>query len=227
MSGRILTIEDDPAVRAMLRTLLEDEGFDVSEAGDGAFGLEMVSREPIDLVLLDLRLPGMHGFDVCRELRSRSNVPIIVVSAREDTHDVVAALEMGADDYVTKPFVVRELMARIRAAARRSRTPVRDQLPTISLSGLEIRRSEGTVLVDGAPVSLTRTEYLLMCVLADRPGQVLSREQLLEQVWGYDYLGDSRLVDAHIGRLRAKIEADPSSPKRLVTLRGLGYKLTP
>jgi len=177
-------------------------------------------------VLLDLRLPDMSGFDVCRALRAESIVPIIMITAQTDTHDMVAGLEAGADDYVTKPVVPKELAARIRALLRRVHLQGRATTPTATRFGdVEIRREQGIVLKGGAELNLTKTEFRLMCEFADHAGAVLSRDQLLERVWGYEYLGDSRLVDAHVRRLRLKVEDHPDDPKLIVTARGIGYRL--
>jgi DNA-binding response OmpR family regulator len=222
----LLFIEDDDAIRLALRLALEDEGYSVVEAVNGAEGLDAFRRNEIDLVLLDLRLPDMSGFDVCRALRNESIVPIIIITAQTDTHDMVAGLEAGADDYVTKPVVPKELAARIRAMLRRvhlleTTTAVRPS----KFGDLELRRDLGIVLKNGDELSLTKTEYRLLCEFADHPGAVLSRDQLLERVWGYEYLGDSRLVDAHVRRLRLKVEDHPDDPKLIVTVRGIGYRL--
>jgi DNA-binding response OmpR family regulator len=171
-------------------------------------------------------LPGMDGFECCRELRKTSAVPIIMVTARTDTHDVVAGLEAGADDYVTKPFEPKELAARIRALLRRARTN-EPGLVQLEFGDLEILPEAGVVRRSGEEVHLTRTEFLLLCELAANAGKVLSREQLLERVWSYDYFGDGRLVDVHVRRLRTKIELEPSEPRHVLTVRGLGYKLAP
>lgn len=223
---RLLFIEDDDQIRLALRLALEDEGYDVDEAADGQSGLErFAAREP-DLVLLDLRLPDMSGFEVCRSMRANSIVPIIVVTAQADTYDMVAGLEAGADDYVRKPVVPKELAARIRALLRRVRLhDARSPALASRFGDLELRRDQGVVLKDGRELSLTKTEFHLLCEFADHPGMVLSRDQLLERVWGYDYLGDSRLVDAHVRRLRVKIEDRPDDPRLLVTVRGIGYRL--
>lgn len=207
--------------------MLEDEGYEVREAGDGRAGLAAFhAREP-DLVLLDLRLPDLSGFEVCRALRAMSTVPIVMVTAQTDTSDMVAGLEAGADDYVTKPVVPRELAARVRAHLRRAQ--LQAGVPTTSefFGDVELRREQGIVLKSGRELSLTKTEYNLLCEFADHPNTVLSRDQLLERVWGYDYLGDSRLVDAHVRRLRVKIEDQPDEPRLIVTVRGIGYRLMP
>jgi DNA-binding response OmpR family regulator len=229
----LLFIEDDDAIRLALRLALEDEGFTVFEAGDGATGLVQFGEHHPDIVLLDLGLPGLSGFDVCRAIRSMSTVPIIMVTAQTGTADMVAGLEAGADDYVTKPVVPRELSARIRALLRRVQLSTADGSSgadadqTSRFGSIELRRDQQVVLRHGVEVSLTRTEYRLLCEFADHPGAVLSRDQLLERVWGYDYLGDSRLVDAHVRRLRLKIEDSPDEPALIVTVRGLGYRLLP
>lgn len=171
-------------------------------------------------------LPGASGLDLCRSIRQTSNVPIIIVTARDDSHDVVAGLEAGADDYVTKPFVIKELAARIRALLRRTRLPENDP-PTMVFGDLVVAPEEGRVTRAGEDVPLTRIEFLLLCELARNPGRVMSRDLLLENVWGYDYFGDGRVVDAHVRRLRTKIEPDPSEPTHVVTVRGLGYRFEP
>ncbi|HXX89232.1 MAG TPA: response regulator transcription factor [Acidimicrobiales bacterium] len=223
MSSKILLVEDDARIRASLRLALEDEGYEVDEAGAGEEALERFADQPADVVLIDLMLPGMDGFECCRQLRRSSAVPVIMVTARTDTHDVVAGLEAGADDYVTKPFVAKELAARIRALLRRAR-PV-DEPSVLAFGDIEVRPDEGTVRRGGEEIHCTRTEFRLLCELAVSPGRVLSREQLLDRVWGYDYFGDGRLVDVHIRRLRTKIEADPANPRHIQTVRGMGYKL--
>jgi two-component system, OmpR family, response regulator RegX3 len=226
MSPTILVVEDDPRIRIALRLALEEEGHSVVEAGSGEEALAEFRKDPAKVVLVDLMLPGMNGYDLCRELRHTSDVPIIIVTARADTHDVVAGLEAGADDYVTKPFVVKELAARIRSALRRSRRPTAESVPErFEFGELVIHPEAGEVRVAGEVAQLTKTEFRLLCELAEHAGMVLSREQLLERVWGYDYFGDGRLVDAHVRRLRTKIEPNPSEPEHLVTVRGLGYKL--
>jgi DNA-binding response OmpR family regulator len=224
MATRVMVIEDDPDVRLTLRLLLEDEGYEILEAADGEQGLARMASQLPDLVMVDLKLPGMHGYEVCRQVRRTSEVPIIIVTAQVDSHDIVAGLEAGADDYVTKPLVPHELTAGIRALLRRTHgvTPDRERL---SLGPVELRPREGVVLKSGEDVHLTKTEFRLLCDLADHLGQVMSRDVLLERVWGYEYVGDTRLVDAHIRRLRTKIEDDPAEPTLILTVRGLGYRL--
>ena len=225
MGLRILTVEDDARIRSSLRLALEDEGYSVDEAETAESALDVFERQRPDLALVDLMLPGMDGFELCRQIRRTSDLPIVVVTARSDTHDVVAGLEAGADDYVTKPFQVKELTARIRALLRRVRSPEGGGSDRYVFGDLEIVPDAGTVRKGGVDVGVTRTEFRLLCELAEHAGIVLSREQLLERVWDYDYFGDARLVDAHIRRLRTKIEGDPSDPELIVTVRGLGYKL--
>ena len=222
----LLFIEDDDAIRLALSLALEDEGYSVREAANGTEGLESFDRQSVDLVLLDLRLPDMSGFEVCRALRSKSIVPIIIITAQTDTIDMVAGLEAGADDYVTKPVVPKELAARIRSLLRRVHLQETPQQESASIFGdVELRREQGIVLKAGQEVNLTKTEFRLLCEFADHAGSVLSRDQLLERVWGYEYLGDSRLVDAHVRRLRVKIEDHPDDPQLIVTARGVGYRL--
>ena len=222
----LLFIEDDDAIRVALTLALEDEGYEVREAPDGRSGLALFAEREPDLVLLDLRLPDLSGFDVCRQMRSNSIVPIIIVTAQTDTYDLVAGLEAGADDYVTKPVVPKELAARIRAALRRVHLhEATASSSAVKFGDIELRREQGIVLKAGVELNLTKTEYRLICEFADHPNAVLSRDQLLERVWGYEYLGDSRLVDAHVRRLRVKIEDHPDDPKLIVTARGIGYRL--
>ena len=219
----VLIIEDDPRIRRAVQMTLEREGFEVIEAGTGEQGLERLAERSFDVILLDLMLPGRDGFDICREIRRTWDTPVIMVTARADSHDVVAGLEAGADDYVSKPFVVKELSARIRALGRRSRGGLERR--RITIGDLEIAPQDGTVTRRGSLVDLTKTEFKLLTELAVERGRVLSREELLERVWGYDYFGDSRLVDVHVRRLRMKIETDPSHPTLVMTVRGMGYRL--
>jgi DNA-binding response OmpR family regulator len=209
-----------------MRLSLEDEGNEVTEAESGERALEIFSagNDGFELVIIDIMLPGINGFECCREIRKQSTVPIVIVTARADTHDVVAGLEAGADDYVTKPFEPKELSARIRALLRRSKA-AEGSHGLITVGEIEILPEAGEVKKNGEEVHLTRTEFLLLCELATNPGKVLSREHLLEKVWSYDYFGDGRLVDVHIRRLRTKVERDPANPDHVLTVRGLGYKL--
>jgi DNA-binding response OmpR family regulator len=221
---RILSVEDDERIRTAVKLALEDEGWIVEEAETGEDALTAFHRQPADVVLIDIMLPGMDGFEVCRSIRRLSDVPIVMVTARADTHDVVAGLEAGADDYLTKPFAPKELSARIRALLRRARTS-ETGAAHLRFGDLEVIPEEGTVRRAGRDVHLTKTEFRLLVELASSPGRVFSREVLLERVWGYGYFGDGRLVDVHIRRLRTKIEADPANPRHVATVRGLGYKL--
>ncbi|NLV54804.1 MAG: response regulator transcription factor [Acidimicrobiales bacterium] len=224
VATRILTVEDDERIRTAVKLALEDEGWKVDEADTGEAALERFSQSPSDVVLIDIMLPGVDGFEVCRSIRRLSDVPIIMVTARDDTHDIVAGLEAGADDYLTKPFAPKELSARIRALLRRVRTT--DSGAThLRFGDLEIVPEEGVVRRGGDEVHLTKTEFRLLLELANSPGRVLSREVLLERVWGHGYFADGRLVDVHVRRLRTKVEADPANPRHVVTVRGLGYKL--
>ena len=224
MSTRILAVEDDERIRTAVKLALEDEGWAVTEAANGEDALLHFQREPADVVLIDIMLPGIDGFEVCRSIRRTSDVPIVMVTARADTHDVVAGLEAGADDYLTKPFAPKELSARIRALLRRARTSEASS-PHLRFGDLEIVPEEGVVRRNGRDVHLTKTEFRLLVELAQSPGRVFSREVLLERIWGYGYFGDGRLVDVHVRRLRTKVEADPANPRHVVTVRGLGYKL--
>jgi DNA-binding response OmpR family regulator len=226
MGARILIVEDDERIRLSLQLVLEDEGHTVEQVESAEAGLEALARRPADVVLVDLMLPGMDGFELCRRLRARSDVPILILTARSDSHDVVAGLEAGADDYVVKPAVPKELSARVRALLRRAtRTDVEPPNPVFG--DIEVVPDAGTVRVAGVEVRLTKTEFKLLCELAQNPGRLLTREVLLDRVWGYGYFGDGRLVDVHVRRLRTKVEKDPTHPRHIVTVRGLGYKLEP
>jgi DNA-binding response OmpR family regulator len=226
MGTRILTVEDDERIRTAVKMALEDEGWEVEEADTGEEALQSFTRQPADVVLIDIMLPGIDGFDVCRSIRRVSDVPIVMVTARADTHDVVAGLEAGADDYLTKPFAPKELSARIRALLRRAR-PAEVGVTHLRFGDLEIVPDEGVVLRSGVELHLTKTEFRLLVELASAPGRIFSRESLLEKIWSYGYFGDGRLVDVHVRRLRMKVELDPANPRHVITVRGLGYKLQP
>ena len=222
MPSQLLLVEDDPRIGEVLALALRDHGYDVRLAGSGEQALDLLSSAPVDVVLLDLMLPGIDGVETCRRLRADSDVPVIMVTARSDSADVVAGLEAGADDYVTKPIVAAELAARVAAVLRRASHHV---CASVRIGHLEIRPEEAIVLRHGVPVPLTKTEFRLLCELADEPGALRTREELLRRVWGYDYFGDTRLLDVHVRRLRTKVEDDPSSPSLVLTVRGIGYRL--
>ena len=223
---RILLVEDEESLADPLAFLLKKEGFDVVIAADGTTALVEFERNEIDIVLLDLMLPGMSGTDVCRRLRSMSSVPVIMVTARDSEIDKVVGLELGADDYVTKPYSSRELIARIRAVLRRGGDVDDDAGDTQVLAAGRVRMDveRHTVAVDGVEVAMPLKEFDLLEYLLRNTGRVLTRSQLIDRVWGADYVGDTKTLDVHVKRLRAKIEEEPSRPRYLVTVRGLGYK---
>jgi two-component system response regulator MtrA len=220
---RLLLVEDDRSIREVTTLGLTRAGFQVVSCGDGREALDLFRRTTFDLVLLDVMLPGADGFDVCREIRREHRTPIVMLTARADSHDVVAGLELGADDYVTKPFELPVLIARLRAVLRRGTAP--DEAQTRTVGDLEIDEGAFRARRLGHDLVLTATEFRLLAELARRPGQVFTRELLLEQVWGYDFLGDSRLVDVAVQRLRAKLDVAPELPALITTVRGVGYRL--
>jgi two-component system response regulator MtrA len=222
VSVRVLLVEDDELITQALQLAFADEGFDVLTAATGESALALLDTTDVDVVLLDLMLPGVDGLSVCRTLRGRGDLPIIIVTARTDTTEVIAGLEAGADDYVTKPLVASELAARIRALLRR-RMP--DRPATFTVGDIHIRPEEGIVRRGGAEIHLTRTEFRLLVELAAAEGRIVSREHLLQRVWGYDYFADTRLLDVHIRRLRRKVECDPDTPAVVLTVRGQGYRI--
>lgn len=220
---RILIIEDEESYRDAIGFMLEKEGFEVLSASDGTEGLSLYDKQGADLVLLDLMMPGMPGVEVCRQLRARGNVAIVMVTARDSEVDKVVGLELGADDYVTKPFSHRELVARIRAVLRRGQDQV--LLPdVVEVDGVRLDVERHQVNVDGQDVRLALREFELLELLLRNSGRVMTRGQLIDRIWGSNYVGDTKTLDVHIKRLRSKIERDPSSPERLITVRGLGYK---
>jgi two-component system response regulator RegX3 len=225
MSARILVVEDEPAIADAVGYALSDAGYDVDTVGDGDDAIAAARGQAYDLMILDLLLPGAHGIDVCRTLRAESDLPIVIVTARDAEVDRVVGLEVGADDYVTKPFSIAELVSRVRALLRRreldrNRTPVVQQV-----GALQVDITRHSASVDGKPLPLTRSEFRLVTLLASRPGRVFSREELVRHLWQSDFVGDRRAIDVHISNLRRKLEPDPRHPRRLVTARGVGYKL--
>jgi DNA-binding response OmpR family regulator len=233
MPEKILIVEDETALRETLAYTLAREGYEVRAAADGPQALAAAGEQPPDIVLLDIMLPGIDGFEVCRRLRAKTNAPILMLTARESEIDRVVGLEMGADDYITKPFHMRELVARIKAQLRRIRllreetAPARGETPPeapLVNGDLSIDTARGEATRGGNPLALKPKEYDLLLYFARHRGRALSREQILQQVWGWDYTGDSRTVDVHVRWLREKIEPDPAHPVRLVTVRGAGYR---
>jgi two-component system response regulator RegX3 len=223
-STRILLVEDEPALSEPLAFLLEREGYEIEVAADGRDAVAAFDRAGADLVLLDLMLPGMPGTEVCRELRNRSSVPIIMLTAKDSEVDIVVGLELGADDYITKPYSTRELLARIRAVLRRRVESLDYDEAVLQGGRVSMDVDRHTVEVDGAPVPMPLKEFELLELLMRNPGRVLTRGQLIDRVWGSDYFGDTKTLDVHIKRIRSKIERVPSDPVQLVTVRGLGYR---
>jgi DNA-binding response OmpR family regulator len=225
----VLVVEDEPTVRETLAEALAEDGLDVASAADGPQALERFRAHQPDLVILDLMLPGMSGIEVCRVIRAESAVPILMLTARDSELDKVIGLELGADDYVTKPFSLRELQARIRALLRRSEAAAGATAPPapISLGAVQIDLAGHQVLRDGRPLAVKPKAFELLAFLVRNAGRVFSRDQLLQQVWGYDYAGETRTVDVHVHWLRQRIEEDPASPRYLQTVRGVGYVFRP
>ncbi len=224
---RVLVVEDEESFSDALSYMLRQEGYEVAVAATGPGALEEFDRSGADLVLLDLMLPGLPGTEVCRQLRAKSAVPVIMVTAKDSEIDKVVGLELGADDYVTKPFSSRELVARIRAVLRRGNEPLESDEETLAAGPVRMDVDRHVVTVDGTPVQLPLKEFELLEMLLRNAGRVLTRMQLIERVWGADYVGDTKTLDVHVKRLRSKIERDPSAPVHLVTVRGLGYKFEP
>jgi two-component system response regulator RegX3 len=221
---RILIVEDEPSLSDPLSFLLQREGYDTEVAGDGRAALTAFDRAGADLVLLDLMLPGLPGTEVCRELRTRSSVPIIMLTAKDSEVDIVVGLELGADDYVTKPYSSRELLARIRAVLRRRIELEVDDGGIVEVGAVRMDVERHSVAVDGREVNMPLKEFELLELLLRNAGRVLTRGQLIDRVWGSDYFGDTKTLDVHIKRIRSKIEQNPGEPERLVTVRGLGYR---
>jgi DNA-binding response OmpR family regulator len=225
MSAHVLLVDDEPDILAPVRYALERDGFTVDVASDGERGLESARRELFDVVVLDVMLPRLSGLEVCRALRNESDVPIIMLTAREDEVDRVLGLELGADDYVTKPFSTAELLSRIRAILRRRQLDRAAGGATREAAGIRIDLNQHRVTVEGDEIDLTPSEFRVLLLLVDSPGQVFSREQIMEHLWQSPYVGDARACDAHIANLRRKIERTSERPERIVTVRGIGYKL--
>ena len=224
---RILIVEDEESLSDPLSYLLGKEGFEVEVVADGLDAVVQFDRSGADLILLDLMLPGQSGTEVCRQIRQRSNVPVIMLTAKDSEIDKVVGLELGADDYVTKPYSARELVARIRAVLRRQGEPEELISATVQAGPVRMDIERHVVSVNGEAVSLPLKEFELLEMLLRNSGRVMTRGQLIDRVWGSDYVGDTKTLDVHVKRLRSKIEADPANPKHLVTVRGLGYKLEP
>jgi two-component system, OmpR family, response regulator RegX3 len=228
MSSSILVVDDDPGVLDVVSFMLRREGFDVDEERDGTAALEAARTKSYDIVILDIMLPGVSGTDICRELRSESDVPILMLTARDAEIDRVLGLELGADDYVTKPFSTAELLSRVRAILRRRELDRANGGATQrNLGGLQIDLSRHEVRVDGDRVHLTLSEFKVLALLAEQPDAVVSRKELMQHLWASEHVGDEHACEVHISNLRRKIERDPSQPQRLVTVRGMGYKLVP
>ncbi|MGO3720704.1 MtrAB system response regulator MtrA [Microbacterium gubbeenense] len=221
MTGHILVVDDDTALAEMIGIVLKSEGFGAAFCYDGAKAFDVWRAEKPDLVLLDLMLPGKDGIEICREIRAESGVPVIMLTARSDTTDVVSGLEAGADDYIVKPFNPKELVARIRT---RLRPPTPDTQASVGIGDVSIDVAAHEVRRGDELISLTPLEFELLVALASKPQQVFTREQLLEQVWGYHYKADTRLVNVHVQRLRSKVEIDPDNPRVVMTVRGVGYR---
>jgi DNA-binding response OmpR family regulator len=226
MSERILVVEDEPAVADAVAYALREAGYDVAEVGDGEAALEAARANSFDLMILDLLLPGTSGLDVCRSLRAEhSDLPIVMLTARDAELDRVVGLELGADDYVTKPFSIAELVSRVRALLRRRDLDRSRRQLVQRVGGLELDVTRHSARVDDHPLPLTRSEFRLLTLLASEPGRPFTREELIRHLWESDFVGDRRAIDVHISNLRRKVERDPRNPKRLLTVRGVGYKL--
>jgi len=227
MNERILVVDDTPAILEAITDALAAEGFDVQGESDGRAALEAAEAEPFDLLILDLMLPGLSGTEICRRLRAESAVPIIMLTARDAEADRVLGLEIGADDYITKPFSEVELLSRVRAILRRRELDLLGDSTVRRLGGLRVDIAKHEVFADGEPVALTPSEHKLLALLADEPGRVFTRREIMQHLWQSTYVGDERACDAHVSTLRKKIERDPTHPERIITVPGFGYKLMP
>ena len=227
MTARILVADDEPAIRDAVGYALRREGFEVAEARDGREALDAARSEEFDVIVLDLMLPALHGFDVCRAVRAESAVPIIMLTAKSAEVDRVVGLEVGADDYVTKPFSIAELVSRVRAMIRRRELDRAAREHVLAIGGLELDRLRHRVLVDGKQRALTPSEFRLLELLAEHPERVFTRRELMRHLWQSEHVGGERACDSHVVNLRRKLERDPSRPERLLTVRGVGYKLVP
>ena len=227
MSGKILLVEDEHSIADPVIYNLKQEGFSVTHVDEGPIALEIFSEESFDLIILDLMLPEISGLDICRSIRKESDVPIIMVTAKDSEADRVSGLELGADDYVTKPFSVRELMSRVRAVLRRTTTTTKTNKidKSIKSGNIEINLSKYEAKVDDKNIDLTPREFELLYAFCENEGNLMSREQIFDEIWGYSFIGNTKTLDVHIQRIREKIEKNPREPKKLVTVRGVGYKL--
>ena len=225
MSGKILLVEDEHRIAEPVIYNLKQEGFSVTHVDEGPIALEIFSEESFDLIILDLMLPQISGLDICRSIRKSSDVPIIMVTAKDSEADRVAGLELGADDYVTKPFSVRELMSRVRAVLRRATSQSSTKEKALKAGNIEINLTKYEAKVDNNKIDLTPREFELLYAFCEIQGNLMSREQIFDEIWGYSFIGNTKTLDVHIQRIREKIEVDPKKPKRLITVRGVGYKL--
>ena len=227
MSPRILVVEDEPAIADAVSYALRGDGYEVETVNDGEHALEEAARSTYDALVLDVILPGVSGIEVCRRLRSESAVPILMLTARDSEADRVVGLDAGADDYLSKPFSMNELLARVRAILRRRELDAAEAHPTRDVGGLRLDLERYEASIDGHPVQLTPSELRLLALLARDPGRVYSRREIMQHLWESEYIGDARAADLHVSNIRRKIERDPENPERLVTVRGAGYKLVP
>jgi two-component system response regulator RegX3 len=225
MSGNILLVEDEHGIAEPVIYNLKQDGYTVTHVDEGPIALEIFNEQPFDLIILDIMLPEISGLDICRSIRKKSNVPIIMVTAKDSEVDRVTGLEIGADDYVTKPFSVRELLSRVRAVLRRSTITENLSDDVVTSGNIEISLNKYEAKVDGNIIDLTPREFELLYALCENKGNLMSREQIFDEIWGYSFVGNTKTLDVHIQRIREKIEEDPKKPKRLITVRGVGYKL--